>query len=193
MRLLAGEGPAQVGAMFRVVARGLAAIAFGITLAACASPHAHDMLLPYATPAAASAVAGTHEIFVATTRARAKVAAQVFDGSRSEALNLARITVSVPAIHQTGKIERPKGRTANAAKYFTASDLVAYPDDAAFVAAIRQDIARHGGHVLVFVHGYNNLFDDAVYRTAQIIQDSGYAGTPVLFSWASGGRAVDYV
>src|SRR4051794_9495462 len=161
MRLLAGEGPAQVGAMFRVVARGLAAIAFGVTLVACASPHAHDMLLPYATPAAASAVAGTHEIFVATTRARAKNTAQVFDGSRSEALNLARITVSVPTIHQLGKIERPKGRTASPAKYFTATDLVSYADQQAFVTAIRGEIARNGGHVLIFVHGYNNLFDDA--------------------------------
>jgi esterase/lipase superfamily enzyme len=152
------------------------------------------MLLPYTTPAAAvSEVAGTHQIFIATTRARAKDKAQVFDGSRSEALSLARVTVTVPPHHQTGKIERPSGRVANPAKYFTASDFVPYDDPPAFVAAMRPDIARHGGRVLVFVHGYNNLFDDAVYRITQIVQDTGFDGTPVLFSWASGGRTVDYV
>src|SRR5690606_12791667 len=30
-------------------------------------------------------------------------------------------------------------------------------------------------------------------RAAQIVHDSGYTGTPVLFSWASTGRTVDYI
>jgi len=28
------------------------------------------------------------------------------------------------------------------------------------------------GKVLIFVHGFNNRFDDAVYRFAQIVHDS---------------------
>jgi len=151
------------------------------------------MMLPYTTAAAPTQIAGTHDIYVATTRARAKDAAQVFDGQRSDALSLARVTVSVPSVHKTGEIERPKGRFANPAKYFAASDLVSYPDEQAFAAALRADIARRGGRALVFVHGYNNLFDDSVYRITQIVHDSGYTGTPVLFSWASGGKTVDYV
>jgi esterase/lipase superfamily enzyme len=176
-----------------VLFRAVAVLAFCASITACAGPRAHDMLLPYATPTARSDLAGTHEIFVATTRARAENVAQVFDGRRSPDLSLARIKVTVPAVHETGNVERPKGRVANPAKYFTASDLVAYPDEAAFVTALRADLARRGGRALVFIHGYNNLFDDAVYRTAQIVHDSGYDGTPVLFSWASGGRTVDYV
>jgi Alpha/beta hydrolase of unknown function (DUF900) len=35
--------------------------------------------------------------------------------------------------------------------------------------------------------GYNNLFDEAVYRLAQIVQDSKAPGIPVLFSWPSKG------
>jgi esterase/lipase superfamily enzyme len=46
---------------------------------------------------------------------------------------------------------------------------------------------------MVFVHGYNTGFDDAVYRLTQIVHDSGYPGTPVLFSWASGAKTTDYV
>ena len=38
---------------------------------------------------------------------------------------------------------------------------------------------------LVFVHGYNNRFDDALYRTAQIAYDLKYDGAPFLYSWPS--------
>lgn len=184
--------------MYSVLFRGFpAALAF-MMLAACAGPNSHDLILPASASrsvpaAAATAPAATHQIYVATTRAPAKLTAQVFDGSRSDQLNLARVSVSVPAIHKTGAIERPKGRFANPSKFFTASGLTAYPDEAAFVSQIRADLARHDGRALVFVHGYNNLFDDAVYRTTQIVHDAGYNGVPVLFSWASGGRTVDYV
>jgi esterase/lipase superfamily enzyme len=41
---------------------------------------------------------------------------------------------------------------------------------------------------LVFVHGFNNRFDEAVYRLAQIVQDSKAPVIPVLFSWPSKGR-----
>jgi esterase/lipase superfamily enzyme len=45
----------------------------------------------------------------------------------------------------------------------------------------------------VFIHGYNTAFDAAVYRMTQIVHDASYTGTPVLFTWASGGSTVDYV
>lgn len=179
--------------MYCVLFRGLSILAISVLLVACGSPQAHDLILPYSVAAAPAETAGTHQVFIATTRAKAEQTAQVFDGRRSEGLSLGRVTISVPPVHKTGQVERPKGRVANPAKYFTASDLITYPDDSAFVAAVRADLARHGGRALVFIHGYNNLFDDSVYRAAQIVHDSGYAGTPVLFSWASGGRTVDYV
>ena len=42
--------------------------------------------------------------------------------------------------------------------------------------------------VLVFVHGFNNRFDDAVYRFAQIVHDAKAPGIPVLFTWPSRGE-----
>jgi esterase/lipase superfamily enzyme len=42
--------------------------------------------------------------------------------------------------------------------------------------------------VLVFVHGFNNRFDDAVYRFAQIVHDSKAQVIPVLFTWPSLGE-----
>jgi esterase/lipase superfamily enzyme len=45
---------------------------------------------------------------------------------------------------------------------------------------------------LVFVHGYNNLFDDALFRTAQIAYDLKYDGAPFLYSWPSGAGIAGY-
>ena len=42
--------------------------------------------------------------------------------------------------------------------------------------------------MLIFVHGFNNRFDDAVYRFAQIVHDAKAPGIPVLFTWPSRGR-----
>ena len=46
---------------------------------------------------------------------------------------------------------------------------------------------------LVFVHGFNTSFDDAVLRHAQIVWDLQYTGLPVLFSWPSRESVLDYV
>jgi esterase/lipase superfamily enzyme len=63
-----------------------------------------------------------------------------------------------------------------------------YFDKESFNAAI-STIAKSTGRTkaLVFVHGFNNRFDEAVYRLAQIVQDSKAPVIPVLFSWPSKG------
>ncbi len=58
---------------------------------------------------------------------------------------------------------------------------------------IRERIATTGRrHVLVFVHGYNTRFDEAAFRLAQIVHDSGAPVTAVLFSWPSWGSLASY-
>jgi len=47
--------------------------------------------------------------------------------------------------------------------------------------------------VLVYVHGFNNHFDDAVYQLAQIAHDSGADAAPILFTWPSRGSLFEYV
>jgi esterase/lipase superfamily enzyme len=47
--------------------------------------------------------------------------------------------------------------------------------------------------LLVFVHGFNNTYSDAVYRFAQISHDAGINATPVLFTWPSRASVFDYV
>ncbi|WFP73828.1 alpha/beta hydrolase [Mesorhizobium sp. WSM4906] len=170
-------------------------LALALALAGCAGGNTHDLLNRKAVAVPASDIAATHEIFVATTRQQAtKDPRQVFDGDRSLTASYARVDVTVPKIHQVGAIERAKGSAdSNPAKQFTATDVVHYGDASQFAKAVGADIAIRGDRALVFVHGFNNGFDDGVYRLTQIAHDTNYQGTPVLFSWASSGKTTGYI
>ena len=39
--------------------------------------------------------------------------------------------------------------------------------------------------VLVFIHGYNTMFAEGLYRFTQIVDDANAPAVPVLFTWAS--------
>jgi esterase/lipase superfamily enzyme len=60
---------------------------------------------------------------------------------------------------------------------------------AAFDSRIRNTPKRQ---VLLFVHGFNTKFEEAVYRFAQIAHDSDARITPVLFTWPSRGNLLQY-
>ena len=169
--------------------------ALALLVAGCGGGKQTQGLLGSAiVPTSATQIAGNHSIFIATTRKASNDPNKVFDGERSATLNYARVSVTVPPIHQTGQIERrSRGKSDDPTKYFMASEVVGYDTAPKFSSALNADIAARGGRVIVFVHGYNTGFDDAVYRLTQIVHDSGYPGTPVLFSWASGARTTDYV
>jgi esterase/lipase superfamily enzyme len=155
--------------------------------------NATDLIGTAAIQVPATEIAGNHSIFVATTR-EASADAKVFSNARSPKLNFARVSVTVPKSHETGKIERKKpGKDDDPLKFFTATEVVSYDAQPQFSSALSADIAARGGRVMIFIHGYNTSFDSAVYRATQIAHDSGYPGTPVLFSWASGGSTKSYV
>jgi esterase/lipase superfamily enzyme len=164
-----------------------------IALAGCGGGrHAHELLAENTVTASGLSLAGRHAIFVATTREAAVNKAEVFDGRRSPDLNLVKIDMTVPAAHKVGSLERPRGSRRDPAKVFMATDVTAY-ESPEFERAVRADLAKKGGRALVFIHGFNTRFDDAVYRMTQLVHDAGYDGTPVLFTWASAGRLTDYV
>ncbi len=169
-------------------------LAAAVALGGCTGVGSRDLIETSAVTMPAGAVSGAHGIFVATTRASAQRRTEVFDGERGDVLSFAKVDVTVPAAHEIGKLERPRvGAKVNPAKHFAATNAAIFPGDAAFREALEADIARNGGRALVFIHGYNTSFDKAVYRATQIAHDSRYPGTPVLFTWASAGSAIDYV
>ncbi len=53
--------------------------------------------------------------------------------------------------------------------------------------------SRRSGSTIVFVHGFNHRYPEALFRLAQISVDSGTRSEPVLFSWPSAGSVRAYL
>jgi esterase/lipase superfamily enzyme len=142
------------------------------------------------------------EFLFATTRdqqlsALGKVS---FSGSRASNLTFGAARVRIPEKHHTGHIELPK-------KYgFWGYSIYEEKQDDkkhfAIKSVIRLDKNDWGNLIkntksneaLVFVHGYNTTFEEALYRNAQIVWDLQYKrGPSILFTWASKGQVLDYV
>lgn len=130
-------------------------------------------------------------LLVATTRNRTAAGnAAMFDSERADQVNYASIAVSIPpdASRTVGQVQWPTSSPGDPRLNFVTVSAEAAEKPAfgaALAAAAKKPRAR--GRVLVFVHGFNNRFDEAVYRFAQIVHDSGAPGAPVLFSWPSRG------
>ncbi len=132
------------------------------------------------------------DILVATTRSDADATpGQMFTGERGQALAFADISVNVPPGHKEGEVEWPSGKPDPKA-HFTTSRA----DRIDLKEALRRFHDRTKKtpqkRVLVFVHGYNTRFEEAVYRFAQIVHDAGAPVVPVLFTWPSRGKLLAY-
>ncbi len=166
-------------------------------VAACASGPRHvigfgETVLPFAEESGAT----RHSLYFATTRTRADDPAEFFSGERADGLAMGRIDIAIPRDHQVGQIERPPSAKADPRKHF----VVGLPDLAEGRSAFRMMINRALAdrppgrrNVMVFVHGYNTNFSSAVLRMSQFVHDTGFKGVPVLFSWASRAKTIDYV
>jgi esterase/lipase superfamily enzyme len=146
----------------------------------------------------AQQVAGTkqHEIYIATSRATDADRALLFSSERATGLSLAKVTVSIPPSHVRGRIERPKKLPPDPQTDFVFLDPQIFESGEAFSASINASIETRAAEqrdVLVFVHGYNTTTTAAVMRISQFVEDSGFTGIPVLFTWASRGKTIDYV
>ena len=134
------------------------------------------------------------EMLVATTRSvgdpRNPFALSI---DRSGKLNYGIHTVSIPTHHQPGQIEWPDQVPPDPAYHFVTADR-ALLDRQQFMNALRRRAASGDrGRVMVFVHGYNMRYQEAVYWLGQIAHDSNFQGTPLLFAWPSRGEASLYV
>lgn len=166
-------------------------IAMACALAACAGTP-KGVLLPVAHGAPGTAQV---DMLVATTRDKALSPGEMFSGERGGAkASFANITVSIPPTHarQIGEVQWPRSLPGNPATDFVA--LKAEPlDQAAALKWFNRSVVRTPQRrVLVFIHGFNNRFEDAVFRFAQIVHDSGTPIVPILFTWPSRGSLFAY-
>ena len=163
-----------------------------VALAGCAGRPSGNLVVVSTSAPGASQV----DMMVATTRADHPVAPGVmFNGERAHGLAFADIVVSIPpdATRKIGDVQWPSSVPGDPARDFVtlhADRLDLDQAKAAFAQRLRAGPTRH---VLLFVHGYNTRFEEAVYRFAQITHDSGARVMPVLFTWPSRGKLFDYV
>jgi esterase/lipase superfamily enzyme len=173
----------------------LAALALSV-LAACGRPPELIGIDNPAIPAEAVPDASRHRIFIITTREASEVVGALYSAGRAPDLGLASVDVTVPPTHVLGQLERPARLPPDPRSEFAVVDPAIFRTDASFVAAIDRELAtRPPGQrqLLLFVHGYNNTASDALLRLAQFVEDTGFQGVPVLFTWASAARAPRYV
>ncbi len=125
-----------------------------------------------------------------------------YSAEQGDKLALGLSVVTVPLERPVGSIPRP--RTIPIIRYaFRNED----PNRDFTLAAVEElseaDFKRHlgdqagvskryQGQAFVFVHGYNVSFEDAIFRTAQIVADIGFDGPAVTFSWPSAGGLLNY-
>lgn len=97
----------------------------------------------------------------------------------------------VASVERTGTMASLEGRLR------VRDGEVVYPAEAS--AAFAQDLADfratlepflndgpEGNAAVVFVHGFNNSFDDAVLRLGQTWHAAGRQGVPIVFTWPAG-------
>ena len=172
----------------RNVFSALMSIALVLLCCSCAS----RLLQGALTPNAQSADGTTKvPILVATTRNRATSdPGEMFDSNRGQEAAYASIVVSIPpdSARKIGEIQWPSAPPGDPARNFVTVSAD-YLDNQSFSGAITK-VAKQTrrAKVLVFVHGFNNRFDEAVYRLSQIVHDSNVPAIPVLFSWPSRGE-----
>ena len=133
-------------------------------------------------------------VLVATTRTADPSAGVLFNGGRADALAFADIDVSIPpdAVRRVGEIQWPRVLPGDPSTDFVTRRTSVITRQAA-LAIVHAEVGRSPKRqVLVFVHGYNNSFEDAVYRFAQIVHDSGTQAVPVLFTWPSKASVLAY-
>lgn len=171
----------------------LRAIALFLAIAACSgAPH----LVGVGEPPSAEDAATRHRIYIVSTRAPSEDDGVFFSDARAGRLNFASVDVSIPPGHQAGRMELPNNPPPDPKEHFVIFNPVRMAESGAFIREI--DVAaasRPAGErsALAFVHGYNTNTTEAIVRFAQLIEDTGYRGVPILFTWPSTRRTIDYV
>lgn len=129
-----------------------------------------------------------------------------FGKLRASKLSTGIARITVPNIDRNvGDIPRPRKITLlsvalysaseDPKKHFTIGELTSLTREA-FLNNVRREMSRSEvfkGHCFVYVHGYRNTFEDAIFRTAQLAADMKFDGGVFAFSWPSQGTVAGYI
>ena len=129
-----------------------------------------------------------------------------FGSDRARKLQLGEALVTVPKVHEVPNVERPwvvkipyfdvtiYAEKEDPKSHFTVKEIKALTKEQ-LLAQVKERLGAaklFKDQAVVFVHGYNTSFDNALYRTAQIAYDLDFDGATFLYSWPSGGAVASY-
>jgi esterase/lipase superfamily enzyme len=107
-------------------------------------------------------------------------------------------TIGVPIHHEIGRFERPRqlhlwrltlGEQEDPEKHFVfAHQPETMPED----VWLRVVMSSGASNALIYVHGFNSLFDNALLQLGQILWDVQSTAIPIAFCWASAGQPQQY-
>ena len=123
---------------------------------------------------------------------------QKFGNERKQELYFGICGISIPASHETGELERPNwfqrliyGESPE--RYFTLLSNEK-TDKSAFEHALSERLRNsEKDDILLFIHGFNVEFEEAMMRSAQLGHDLSFKGAVTAFSWPSMGKVSGYI
>lgn len=164
-------------------------LALALLLGACASAGAAP------PPRPATAV----PIFYGTNRNDLGLVADPAEaryGNEAAQLSFGLAQTTIPPDHRIGVIDAPSllsfGADPTEADSITLRNLTAMSQrDFLDALKLQADKADDRG-LLIFIHGFNTSFADAIKRTAQLAFDLDWKGAAVVFSWPSEARLLGF-
>ncbi len=159
-------------------------LVLAVVLAGCASRPAPQTLDPALDPAA-SRPGGTKSITVlaVTDRSPTEETPPVFEGRRGN-LSYEQFTMQQVASTSGGNT----GMLATSRDNDPSKDFITTGrnglDKTSFERAVER-MRKADDMIVVFVHGYNTSYQEAVFRLAQLGADADARAVPILFSWPS--------
>lgn len=142
----------------------------------------------------------TVEVFYATDRqpvdAGGPNGSYGTERNRQGPLEFGRTEVSIPLHHSMGIIERPKWYklefSEDPKKHVMILKLEKMAGDQFFGRVADTAKGKEFKEGLLFIHGFNVPFDQAIRRTAQISYDLDFGGVALTYSWPSQGVLTGY-
>lgn len=123
----------------------------------------------------------------------------LYYGNERGDLQYGYLDVTIPTAHKQAALEtQPRwaeyifdaGETRS--RYVLLDKVVPRPKQQ-FIHELRDQIKdARSRDVFLFVHGFNNTFEDSARRAAQLVYDMDFDGTPLLYSWPSKGSPMAY-
>lgn len=130
-------------------------------------------------------------VFIGTTRA---IEGGRLTGERSERMTLGRFDISIPPDREPGTVSWPE-REVDPNTQFLLKDAVTYRSASAFRSELSRALSRRttgSREAVIFVHGFNNTFEEGLLRITQLAHDFDLPGVAVHYSWPSAGNPLGY-